>query len=278
METKPNSFLVGLVVLIILIAGTGFVIWFSKLEIGTNHNLYRIDFEGSVTGLRENEDVLYKGIAIGKVKKIRVFKEDVNQVKVIVDIFRPDIIRESSIATIEAQGLTGVTFVQITGSEQSSPILEAKEGEKYPIIKSKKSSIEALFTKAPELLENLTDVVTQLEKLFDDQMVQDTKDALKYLKIVTKDLSEGSNSLRVVMGDVRQSLNEVRQASKQFETILKTNQPSLDLFMQTGLPAIASMSQKIDGAADQVADLAQLIRRSPLGLLTANPNQGYKVK
>lgn len=278
METKPNSFLVGLVVLIILIAGTGFVIWFSKLEMGTDHNLYRIDFEGAVTGLRENEDVLYKGIAIGKVKKIRVFREDVNRVKVMVDIKRPDIIRESSIATIEAQGLTGVTFVQITGSDQNSPILKANEGEKYPVIKSKKSNVEALFTKAPQLLDNMTDVARQLEKLFDDQMVADTKAALSYLKMVTQELSEGANSINVVMKDVRTSLQGFQMASKRFEHILNENEPSLTLFMESGLPAITAMSQKIDSAADQVSDLAKMIRQSPLGTLTANPNQGYKVK
>ncbi len=278
METKPNSFLVGLVVLIILIAGTGFVIWFSKLEMGTDHNLYRIDFEGAVTGLRENEDVLYKGIAIGKVKKIRVFREDVNRVKVMVDIKRPDIIRESSIATIEAQGLTGVTFVQITGSDQNSPILKANEGEKYPVIKSKKSNVEALFTKAPQLLDNMTDVARQLEKLFDDQMVADTKAALSYLKMVTQELSEGANSINVVMKDVRTSLQGFQMASKRFEHILNENEPSLTLFMESGLPAITAMSQKIDSAADQVSDLAKMIRQSPLVTLTANPNQGYKVK
>lgn len=278
METKPNSFLVGIVVLMILVAGSIFVIWLSRLEIGISHNLYRIEFDGSVTGLRENEDVLYKGIAIGKVKKIRVFRDDVDRIKVIVDISRPDIIRESSVATIEARGITGYTFIQIQGSESSSPILEPKEGQKYPTIKSEKSSIETLFTKGPKLIENLTNVAEQLKAFFSDDFIKDTHGTIENLRSISKDLSNGTNSLDTILSEFRKSMAGFTSATSRFEVILNENQPALSTFMQAGLPAITQMSQKIDGAADQLSDLLKMIQRSPRDLLLKTPNKGYKIK
>lgn len=277
METKPNSFLVGIITLIILLAGTGFVVWFSKMDIGKQHNLYRIDFEGAVTGLRENEDVLYQGIPIGKVKKIRVFKDDVNRIKVIVDINRPDLIRESSIATIEAQGLTGYTFVQIKGSDQQSPLLVRKEGNRHPVIQSQRSSLETLFSKAPLLLDNLADVAMQLEKFFDDKMVQDSRAALHNLRVLTDELASGPESLKSVLKDVKVSLREVGQASKTINRAMAQNEKSLAYFMGTGLPAVTKMSQKVEVAADHIADFTKMLRQGPLGVLSKTPNQGYKV-
>ena len=146
METRPNTFIVGVFVLALIAAGTTFVLWFSKMEIGKSHHLYYVFFEGAVTGLRENTDVLYQGIPVGKVKKISVYKSDVQRVKVLVNIERPDIIRENSIATIEAQGLTGYTFVQIKGSTQDSPLLKSMGDYKHPVIQSRPSNLEALFS------------------------------------------------------------------------------------------------------------------------------------
>ncbi len=270
METKPNSFLVGIVTLAILIAGTLFVVWFSKADFGTKQNLYRIDFAGSVTGLRENEDVLYQGIPIGKVRKIGVYKSNVNRIKVTVDINRPDLIRESSIATIEAQGLTGYTFVQIKGSEQDSPLLKISKGEKMPIIHSKRSSLETLFSKAPELLEKLTAVAVQLNKFFDDRMIKESRITFQNLKTLTKDLAEGPNSLKNV-------LSEFKNTSKSMRHLIEYNKESIALFFETGLPALTQMTGKVGGAADQVSDMMKMVRQSPLSTLSASHNQGYKV-
>ena len=172
METKPNNFIVGVFVLSLVVLGTFFIVWFSKLDLGEQRNLYYIYFDGAVTGLRENEDVLYQGIAVGKVKKISVYKSDVQRVKVLVNINRPDIIRKNSIATIEAQGLTGYTFVQIKGSTQDSPLLKTTKDHKHPVIQSRASNLEALFSNAPKMLEDISKVAQQVQKLFDEKCLK----------------------------------------------------------------------------------------------------------
>ncbi|HBN22385.1 MAG TPA: hypothetical protein DD412_04030 [Holosporales bacterium] len=278
METRPNSFIVGIFVLALLTAGTLFVLWFSKMEIGKSHHLYYIFFEGAVTGLRENTDVLYQGIPVGKVKKIRVYKNNVQNVKVLVNIDRPDIIRENSIATIEAQGLTGYTFVQIKGSTQESPILTAKGKRKHPVIQSRPSNLEALFSNAPKILEDISGVATQLRKFFDDKMIIESQKALSNLAHITDDLSKGTSSLADFVTDFRSSLKDFKNASASFNRAITDNEEALSTFTSTGLPAFTKMSQSLQRTSDHFDKLSKEFEKSPASFLKKNSNQGYKVQ
>lgn len=277
METRPNSFIVGVFVLALMLLGAGFVMWFSKMEIGDSKNLYYIFFDGAVTGLRENEDVLYQGISVGKVKKISVFKSDVERIKVLVDIKRPDILRENSIATIEARGLTGYTFVQIKGSTQESPLLQPREGYKYPVIQSRPSNLEALFSNAPKILEDISKVATQLEKFFDDKMILEAHEAFQNLTKITKDLSEGTTSLTYFIQDFRSSLSDFKKASASFDRVLLDNEEALSTFTTTGLPAFTKMSQSLEKTSNHFDKLTKNLEKSPASFLRKNSNEGYKV-
>ncbi|MDP4840197.1 MAG: MlaD family protein [Alphaproteobacteria bacterium] len=278
METRPNSFIVGVFVLLLLAAGTAFVLWFSKMEIGKSHHHYYIFFEGAVTGLRENTDVLYQGIPVGKVKKIRVYKNNVQNVKVLVNIDRPDIIRENSIATIEAQGLTGYTFVQIKGSAQESPVLSTKGSQKHPVIQSRPSNLEALFSNAPKILEDISGVATQLRKFFDDQMITESKKTLGNLARITEDLSKGTSSLADFVIDFRSSLKDFKSASASFNRTITENEEALSTFISTGLPAFTKMSQSLKQTSDHFDKLSKEFEKSPASFLKKNSNQGYKVQ
>lgn len=278
MEAKPKNFIVGLFVLIVLALGTFFVVWFSKLEVGQPQNLYLIYFDGAVTGLRENEDVLYQGIAIGKVKQITVYKEDVERIKVMVSIRRPDIIRENSVATIEAQGLTGNTFVQIKGSTQDSPILKAKEGRKYPVIHSNPSNLETLFSNTPKLLNDISKVSIQLQKLFDDQSIKSLQSTFANLNKVSGELASGSQSLKTVLVEFQQAMTALKGASGSVDRVIVSNEAALAAFAETGLPALTKMSQRLEETAVQISKLASDIEKAPGAFFTKSSQQGYPVK
>lgn len=101
-------------------------------------------------------------------------------------------------------------------------------------------------------------------------MIKESKAAFRYLKTITKDLAEGPNSLKNVLADFKAT-------SKSIYHFVQRNDASLSLFFETGLPALTQMTQKVDGAADQVSDVMQMVRQSPLTMLSGSHNQGYKV-
>ncbi|MDP7344884.1 MAG: MlaD family protein, partial [Alphaproteobacteria bacterium] len=166
METRTNHFLVGAFVLL-LVAGLGaFIIWAVKADVDAEHTNYHVYFAGSVSGLSKVSEVRYRGVPIGTVTDIRIDPENVERVRVTLDVSGDTAIKEDSIASIEMQGITGIAIVQISGGRQSSPALQAQPGEVYPVIQSKRSSLEKLFSDTPELINRILTLVETVTRIF----------------------------------------------------------------------------------------------------------------
>ena len=112
----------------------GFVLWLAKLDIDREFQSYHIYFEGSVSGLSLGSDVLYRDIPVGTVTEILIDPEDPGRVLVAVDLASTTPIRQDSIATLEVQGITGVSLIQIGGGGHDSPVLQAEPGAAFPVI------------------------------------------------------------------------------------------------------------------------------------------------
>ena len=127
----------------------GFVAWLAKVDIDREFNAYHIFFEGSVTGLSSASNVLYRGIPVGTVNEVIIDPDDSSRVRVTVEVASNTPIREDSVATLELQGITGASLIQITGGSADSPELVAKSDQTLPVIRSKPSSFQQLFAGAP---------------------------------------------------------------------------------------------------------------------------------
>ena len=146
MENKANYVLVGSFVLIVVLGLFGFVIWLAKLEVDREFARYTIYFEGSVAGLSTASSVLYNGIPVGTVETIGIDPKNPQQVRVVIEVATDTPVKRDSVAELQAQGITGVSLVALTGGSAGSPDLnEIREGERYPIIDSRPSQFQRLF-------------------------------------------------------------------------------------------------------------------------------------
>lgn len=285
MEQRPHYLVVGVFVLVLMVLGIIFVLWFSKVDIIGKENFYEIFFAGTVTGLRENEEVKFRGIPIGKVIKISVSKIDPDKVRVLVNINKPELIREDAIATIEAQGLTGYTFVQIKGSTKESPILKVQSGRKYPIIKSKPSEIESLFEEVPHLITNMNSVVKKLSAILDEETMNNVRQTINHFEQLTKDLSEGPGSIKLVIEDMRKDFKEIEKAAKdfsktlhEFDLLIEDNRAPIHHFTEQGLPELTRLIQKSQSTMESVKKVAERLEKGAGSLLGSGNKGGYKIE
>ena len=77
-------------------------------------------------------------------------------------------IREDSVASIDSQGLTGGTFVEISGGTSKSALLAASAGQKYPVIRTKQSGLQQLEQSAPEVVAKLNVAASRINDLLND--------------------------------------------------------------------------------------------------------------
>ena len=152
----------------------------------------------SVSGLSNDSSVKYQGVDVGRVKEIALNPNNPEQVRLALDLVRGTPVKEDTVAVLETQGLTGITTVNLRGGSRASPLLSAKPGERYPVIKSQPSfyaqlsgSLARLTTneQIPALLANLNNLTQDARSLLDAQSRADLKRTLAALAQVTQTLA-----------------------------------------------------------------------------------------
>lgn len=285
METRSYRLAVGSFAIFLILGTLAFVLWFSKFEFTDDNRTYMIHFKGSVNGLRVNESVRFHGIPIGLVKKIFVDPQDISTVKVKVVIDRPNLIREDSIASIEAQGLTGFTYVQIIGGSSDKPPLHKHKGFKYPIIRSKQSNIEALFSSAPQILDKLYELTGRVNHLMSDENLKNLGESLKGISGLIQNLSHNSSSitqflnkdLGLVIKDIQSTIAIFQSTTSLFKGILEENQKPILRFSQKGLTNIHQLACELRQSNQKLQKILDQLEVSPLQFLKKNQPQGVPV-
>src|SRR5262249_50930880 len=82
---------------------------------------YDILFDGSVTGLQVDGTVRYRGIAVGHVTDIRIDPENIEKIRVTIEVKADTPVRTDTVASIEVQGITGGTYQVPAMKSQAYP-------------------------------------------------------------------------------------------------------------------------------------------------------------
>lgn len=314
METRANYVAVGAFVVIILTGVVVMVLWLARVEFNREFALYDIYFTGSVTGLTQGSAVLYNGIQVGRVTEIRIDPQNLQQVRVTIEVDQPALIKSDAVASLEMQGLTGVAFIEISGGSQSSPPLIAQPGQRYPVITSQQSGLQRLASTAPEALARLVDLADRLSALFDEQnraAIAETLDNVRRLTAVAAgragdmdsaigDAAATMRDLRATVAAAHQSVVELQQMvgkdgpatatlqsadqaarkldrlADELDAVVKENRQPLRTFSERGLNQLSLLLTDARTLVNQLTRLTDQISRNPSQLLFGSPREGYQ--
>lgn len=179
METDKNYFQVGLFVIGIILVGIGFTLWLTSAT-GGDYNHYFIRFAESVSGLKKESAVKFRGVEVGNVEKISIDSHDPKLILVDIRVIESTPIKTNATATLKLYGITGEVFIELSGGTIDAPTLTAKKN-KLPEIKARPSEINAIVNGLPKLLEKANHVADQLNKIFSDENVESINNVAKKL-------------------------------------------------------------------------------------------------
>ncbi|MFM2043921.1 MAG: hypothetical protein RLY86_2497 [Pseudomonadota bacterium] len=219
MENRASYTLVGAFVLSLVAAMFVFVVWLAKVQLNEAIQPYHIFFTGTVTGLVEGSPVRYRGVAVGTVTDIRIDPDNVEQVRVTVEVPAQTPIKTDAIASLEPVGVTGGVYVEIAGGSRDAPLLLAG-AEGVPVIRSRPSSIAAVLEGAPVLLANLTEISERLATLLNPQNQAAVAQILGNLATASGDVAATTANANQLLSEVRQ---EVQVLSRRAEALLDTS-------------------------------------------------------
>jgi phospholipid/cholesterol/gamma-HCH transport system substrate-binding protein len=293
METKANYVAVGAFVIFCVFGLVAGIIWLSGLQFSEEYVYYQTIFKGSVSGLGKGTVTRYNGIEVGRVSDLTFDPNDPKSVIVTLQVQPGLNIREDSVASITSQGLTGASYVEISGGSQNSPILTAKAGQKYPIIRSKVSTLEQLAQSAPEVVAKLNVAASRINDLLRDENRRAVADTLNNLDTVTTMLAARSADIETSIVHANEAIANLDKASKGFqpaidhvnETIETANATvkkygkvadDADAFINgEGLAQLSDLIGEMRRTASNIDQLSTQLNKQPTVLLFGDRRKGY---
>jgi len=251
MEEKVNFAVVGLFVLVLSAGLIGGVLWLSSGKYyRTSYDIYQTYTRDSVAGLNLNAPVRYRGVDVGRVSKIALAPNNVEQVQLTLGIEHGTPVKVDTMAVLQTQGLTGLAFVELTGGSRDAPALLAQNNDEYPVIKSGPSLMTRLDTAITSLLTNLNRSSENLNDLMDEENRRAFKHALGDIAIFSRTLAARSAKIDDTLSNAAQTMENAARFSEELPQLSHRLQRSADAFdqMVSDLArAAASASGTLDG-------------------------------
>lgn len=216
-----NYSIVGAFVLIlgsVLIAG---VLWLaSGGAFQKKYDLYQAIEDESVAGLNLNAPVKYSGVDVGKVRGIRLDPSNPERVNLLFAIERGTPIKVDTIAMLKTQGLTGITYVELSGGVKGSPPLRAIAGARYPVIRTKPSLSARLENILTSVLAKLDSTSTNINAILSDENRAAFKSALADIATLARTIAARKDTIDAGITHAGQTLENTAQATAQIGPLI----------------------------------------------------------
>lgn len=245
METRASYTIVGAVTLLAIVGAVLFVLWSAKNEKG-DMRTYKIAFVQSVSGLSVGSGVLLEGVRVGQVSSIKVSPDDPGRVLVLVSVSSDAPIRKNSTATLEPQGVTGVSAVAVTGGTKDSPILAPAPGE-IAEIPSTPSKLQQIMNSIPSILAQMNSTVERLNQLLAAENTERIGVLISSLAEIAETVAQNKGSLAKGMAGFGDAGDSFAKSGKRMEQLMAGAQGLLN-------KELREAAKSIDSAAGNVSD------------------------
>ena len=280
MESRVSYTLVGLFVIGLGAALVGVIAWLTAATETRQYHYYLVYTNESVAGLNLNAPVNYKGVQVGQVVNIELDSKNPDLVKLTLKIEQGTPIREDTTAKLVSRGITGVVYLELSGSSAQSPPLVARPDQRFPVIRSAPSlvaRVEDAFNRmsfrvdallSEKNLQAISEILTNIRTVtgtLGDNSAQITQ-AIANLQQLSDTLAANAASLNKVLAGAGHTFENSARLTKELRTDLK---PVLAQF-QTTLAAAETMTKAITVTSRDVGkaadgsrqEIEQLVRKT----------------
>ena len=198
METRANYVLIGAFTLAVIAGVFGFIYWFQNIGGTGERLLYRIVFDGSVSGLRTGASVLFNGIRVGEVTGLNLDPSKPKQVVATLSVDKVVTVREDTRIGLEFQGLTGIAAVSLIGGNPSAKAVAGVEprGGTPPVLVAPPGATQDVTQAARDVMRKLDEFITENQKAF--------RGALENIEMFTATLSRNSDKIDKTLSNIEQ--------------------------------------------------------------------------
>jgi len=242
MNNRVNYTMVGFIVLFGVALMLGFTYWLLQPAKVDTTRKYIIYFDESVLGLNIDSSVKYRGIDVGKVKRLRINPKNTEQVEVLIEILKTTPIKSSTVAKLTSQGITGLSYINLSLGDNNAPPLEAKPGEEYPVIKTEPSFFERFEKSLGSVSTKLSKTLSKTEQLLGDH----NQEQVSLLLRKSASFMDKMEQLLTdeTISDLQAGVKNFRSSSAKLDAMM----PKIDMFIQNSV----EWEDKISGSFESI--------------------------
>ena len=309
MDRDANYVAVGAFVLLVIAMAVSFVFWYTDQQDKRSYQRYEIYFPGSVSGLTAGSPVRYLGVDVGKVVRIALDPQQRKTVQVIADIDSTAPIDDRTRASLSLQGVTGLLFIDLEQDPKAESTGALAQGQRYPMIRSRRSDFDVLLSNLPELTTHLVELADHFNNVFSDENVRSLKATLENARLASDNLpgtvrevqqlvadvrrttqevqgtvaqlrgviTDASPDLKVAFANIRQISDNLARTTTRLDSFVTENEPGFSRFSKQSLPEFEQLLRESRQAARDFRDLSRSLKQNPSQLIYESNYRGVEV-
>jgi phospholipid/cholesterol/gamma-HCH transport system substrate-binding protein len=295
MYERTNYLAVGVFVLLGTMALVAVGFWVGGIGQTVPMSRYTIIFERDVNGLSEGSPVRYMGVDVGQVTTIQLFRAERTAIEVRIEVASSTPVDGGTYASLGYQGITGVAFINLAADSGRYLQLAVTAGQDYPIIRTRDVGIAALLNSGPEMLARVNNLLDDAGLVLSEENRNSATQILENLEQVTTALAEQRGALAALparmnesldklqdtlelaseltaeakpellaaMQNLRQTTDNLANASAQVELWVVENDAAVDSFLAGGVGEAAALVSDTRAAMRELEKLGADLRRNP---------------
>ncbi|MDT7933804.1 MAG: MlaD family protein [Sphingomonadaceae bacterium] len=239
METRSSYVLVGAVAVALSIALFAFILWLARFDGGAVKKQYDILFP-SVGGLATGSQVQFQGVPVGAVQSIHLVPERPNVIRVRIQVNGDTPVLMGTRATVSGVGFTGVSVVELDGAMAGQAPIDAPGPWGKPLIPTKPGALAGLLESAPQLLNNASRLVDNLNEVLNEENQRKLSVLLDNLNRDTDQLAQQGPELKRTLQQAQVALQKTGAAADKVGTLADTTSETIN---RDGSGLVAELKQ-----------------------------------
>ncbi|MGP1580123.1 MAG: MlaD family protein [Wolinella sp.] len=219
MENRISYTLIGGFFLFCTILMALFIWWIGRYgESKEAYRPYYILAQELDSGIKQRTPVRFRGINVGFVQDFRFSKEHQEMVEIELWIQKEIPIRRDSYAVVEAQGLSGLSYIAIKQKSTNAPLFDPSERAELPL---GATLLERVSGGAEQLAQSTQSALERFNELLKEENIQRIDSILGSTDVLLAHLARSSSQLQTLLNTSELMAESGTRAFKMLENVTK---------------------------------------------------------